>query len=564
MGNLIAKVKSLLCKNSRPYRSIRRSGLFDYSFYSRQNPDVAQSGLDGLVHFISIGAREGRNPNPLFDLKHYQSQLTDQIQSMENPVLHYCRLGASAGLNPHPLFLTRFYQRQCEENAEPNDHNPLFHFLTQGVLLGLSPHPLFDYSFFQAQVSFDAQSQTNALIRYLSSAELWDIDPHPLFDVAYYKSNDPQVVSSGIAPLLYYLLNYKSSPIDPHPLFQGSWYRKELSGEVEQEMNPLVHYLMYGQYEGKNPFKVKLNQNKAERERSAGQRNIISSDNYPSRFLDPPRGKAGKKSVSVIVWGDSEINLAVLVLQKILQSVSSVDWDIVICSSRKENSVQDEHDESLLDKICPIHCCHSLLPLAQILQKASAYAQGEIFVFLQSEVILKCSDSIEQFFTYIVQQKTGLVCCNGVNSRRQRINYELLQEIFGIHLSGIFKRQQGEEQIVPTIECMAVRRDLFIALHGFIPLYEQYYFELDFVLKALAAGVEQIECLDLSFVKNIDSTIVTDQSACNIDKLLFLDSCQEQIGNNFPVSRDCFNLVSYMNKKRNDILRKKRSEEERL
>ena len=39
------------------------TGLFDRDWYLKENPDVAQSGMDPLRHYVQYGAREGRAPN---------------------------------------------------------------------------------------------------------------------------------------------------------------------------------------------------------------------------------------------------------------------------------------------------------------------------------------------------------------------------------------------------------------------------------------------------------------------------------------------------------------------
>jgi hypothetical protein len=48
-------------------RRIVRSGLFDPTYYLARSPDIAQVGIDPLVHYVDWGAREGRHPNALLD-----------------------------------------------------------------------------------------------------------------------------------------------------------------------------------------------------------------------------------------------------------------------------------------------------------------------------------------------------------------------------------------------------------------------------------------------------------------------------------------------------------------
>ena len=56
-------------------RLIRESGLFDEAWYLAQNPDVAASGEDPIVHYLRRGAQESRDPSPLFDTAYYARQM---------------------------------------------------------------------------------------------------------------------------------------------------------------------------------------------------------------------------------------------------------------------------------------------------------------------------------------------------------------------------------------------------------------------------------------------------------------------------------------------------------
>jgi hypothetical protein len=56
-------------------RTIDASGLFDRDFYLAAYPDVAASGLDAIVHYVTIGAAQGRNPSRLFDTAYYARQM---------------------------------------------------------------------------------------------------------------------------------------------------------------------------------------------------------------------------------------------------------------------------------------------------------------------------------------------------------------------------------------------------------------------------------------------------------------------------------------------------------
>ena len=68
------KLRTIRYLFNRQYRLIKKSGLFDTAYYLESNPDVAESGMNPLVHYLSSGAAEGRNPNPLFDASNYDDE----------------------------------------------------------------------------------------------------------------------------------------------------------------------------------------------------------------------------------------------------------------------------------------------------------------------------------------------------------------------------------------------------------------------------------------------------------------------------------------------------------
>jgi len=58
---------------------IRNSGLFDRDYYLARYPDVAESGLDPVDHYLRIGAAKGYDPSPLFDTGYYARQMARRI-----------------------------------------------------------------------------------------------------------------------------------------------------------------------------------------------------------------------------------------------------------------------------------------------------------------------------------------------------------------------------------------------------------------------------------------------------------------------------------------------------
>ena len=66
---------------------------FDAEFYLAQNPDVAAMDVDPLLHFMTVGWIERRDPSPDFSLSYYLRHNRDIRRQRMNPYLHYLNHG---------------------------------------------------------------------------------------------------------------------------------------------------------------------------------------------------------------------------------------------------------------------------------------------------------------------------------------------------------------------------------------------------------------------------------------------------------------------------------------
>lgn len=82
-------------------RRVLDSGLFDRAWYARTYPDVAESGIEPVEHYLLHGASEGRDPGPGFCTSLYLERYPDVGGSGMNPLLHFIRHGRSEGRLPH-------------------------------------------------------------------------------------------------------------------------------------------------------------------------------------------------------------------------------------------------------------------------------------------------------------------------------------------------------------------------------------------------------------------------------------------------------------------------------
>jgi glycosyltransferase involved in cell wall biosynthesis len=82
---------------------IKTSGLFDAAWYLRTYPDVAAAGVEPLVHYLTEGGREQRNPSLAFDTSAYLMFHPDVASRGMNALLHYVKYGRKEGRVIRPV-----------------------------------------------------------------------------------------------------------------------------------------------------------------------------------------------------------------------------------------------------------------------------------------------------------------------------------------------------------------------------------------------------------------------------------------------------------------------------
>jgi FkbM family methyltransferase len=81
---------------------IRSSNLFDPDWYLSHNPDVADAGVDPLIHYLKHGGFEGRDPGPNFSSSWYLDTYKDVKEAGLNPLVHFLKYGRQEGRSPQP------------------------------------------------------------------------------------------------------------------------------------------------------------------------------------------------------------------------------------------------------------------------------------------------------------------------------------------------------------------------------------------------------------------------------------------------------------------------------
>lgn len=82
---------------------IANSGLFDAEWYQATYPDVTESGLEPLVHYLKIGSRLKRDPGPSFSARRYLETNKDVAELGLDPLVHSLR-SRERGERPRQVF----------------------------------------------------------------------------------------------------------------------------------------------------------------------------------------------------------------------------------------------------------------------------------------------------------------------------------------------------------------------------------------------------------------------------------------------------------------------------
>jgi len=226
---------------SPPYRLLRKSILFDPVFYLRTNHDVALSTTLPLIHYITNGFAELRQPSPIFDAEYYHKQLNPDDEQPQNPLVHYLTKGWKTGILPNPLFDPKYYTTQYR-NIDFTSVNPLLHFLANNDTRcqTCSPLPYFDPDFYLSKYPDVATYSGTPVKHYLTNGFAENKRPGIWFDTDWYI--DKYDISSN--PVSHYFVSGHKENKSPCPLFDPEFYKKTYN--IKNENDLFAHYINKG------------------------------------------------------------------------------------------------------------------------------------------------------------------------------------------------------------------------------------------------------------------------------------------------------------------------------
>lgn len=200
--------------------AFRSSRQFDERWYLEQYPDVKLIGMDPAEHYLWIGRRLGRSPQP----------------SSAN---------ALAGPRSGPAT-----ERPTGDLA--------------ALATALANSRLLDIEYVCKQVGIPTCSAAEAANIYYATKQKRPIKPNPLFDPEFYRLINR--LDSDTDPVSHFLEEGAAKHLRTHRLFDCDWYKSQLP-EATDAPNLLEHYWRFGYAKGiypSNPAKIAVQPEVAE------------------------------------------------------------------------------------------------------------------------------------------------------------------------------------------------------------------------------------------------------------------------------------------------------------
>jgi len=115
-----------------PAEFLKQVEFVDHAWYRQKYSEASSSSLTPEQHYVSQGAPQGFDPNPLFRSTWYLDRYPNVKAMGLNPAIHYVLIGSRSGLRPNPLFDPVWYRKTYSDVAA-SGLEPLVHYLKFGA-----------------------------------------------------------------------------------------------------------------------------------------------------------------------------------------------------------------------------------------------------------------------------------------------------------------------------------------------------------------------------------------------------------------------------------------------
>lgn len=273
-NRVTARVKSLTMHNSIKDEYSELENEFDETYYAETYPGLSGTEPDLLVHFITHGWKEGRNPTPCFNTRFYLDFYPDVKELLINPFYHYIKWGkAEKRVTNEDQLLKEIYSELSETfdakyyaesypDVLKREQDLLLHYIKRGWKEGRNPAPYFDTEFYLDYYPEIKGLSVNPFYHYVkwgkSENRLTNHDQlmkeiHAVldseFDENYYAGTYPEIAKKGVDPVTHYIEYGWKKGLNPTPYFNTRFYLKNNPDVEDLSINPFYHYLKWGKSE---------------------------------------------------------------------------------------------------------------------------------------------------------------------------------------------------------------------------------------------------------------------------------------------------------------------------
>lgn len=154
--------------NQNSYELIKNSAYFDEKWYYENYPDVKESGMDAVTHYLNVGWKEFRKPGPSFSTLLYLNRYSDVNNMHINPLLHYELYGKidkrissyqkllrSIQTEIDIILNSVFWDEQWYKNkylkGDLTKELPVVHYYCIGCYLEMDPGPVFSHKIYEKE-----------------------------------------------------------------------------------------------------------------------------------------------------------------------------------------------------------------------------------------------------------------------------------------------------------------------------------------------------------------------------------------------------------------------------
>jgi LmbE family N-acetylglucosaminyl deacetylase/glycosyltransferase involved in cell wall biosynthesis len=206
--------------------TIEKSGLFDEKYYLENNPDVRNSDLTAVEHYLIYGGYEGRKPSDKFNHDLYMNQYPEVLETGKNPLLYYI----------------------MNVKVKNTDSQ----LIKQTQIAGTEYH---------IQTKEKHLSKINKILEKVKDYnKLQIIGDSSFFDANYYLRTNADVKETGMNPIHHYHYYGWKEGRNPSHLFDTVFYLSTYKDVKQAGIDPLLHFINIGEKEGRLPKTFKINE----------------------------------------------------------------------------------------------------------------------------------------------------------------------------------------------------------------------------------------------------------------------------------------------------------------